>query len=83
MNDRQPTARAVAAAAFRYEKARDALEKMKAVRFYHGTRVWVDYARYSGPGLAVTDHQCPPNMVAVQLENGNTWRCPIVKVSPA
>ena len=66
----------------RYRRALDELEKCKSERYYHGTPVMVDCPRYKGPGVAVTDNQCPPDQVAVSLENGNTWWYPMEAVRP-
>ncbi len=57
----------------RYESALSALEKHKADLFYPGTRVKVKCNRFTGTGIVVTDNQCPPDQVAVELENGNVW----------
>lgn len=66
----------------RYESALAALEKHKAERFYPGTKVNVKCQRYTGPGMAVTDNQCPPDQVAVKLENGNVWWYRITDCAP-
>lgn len=66
----------------RYRRALAELEKCKADRFYHGTPVTVDCPRYKGPGTAVTDNQCPPDKVAVLLENGNVWWYPMESCRP-
>lgn len=66
----------------RYRRAVKSLEKLKAKLFYHGTPVWVNDARYTGPGVAVTDGECWPDHVAVSLPNGNTWRYPVTSVWP-
>lgn len=66
----------------RYRAALAALEKARAKRFYHGTPVLVSCRRYSGPGTAVTDNQCPPDQVAVLLPNGNVWWYPIEALRP-
>lgn len=65
-----------------YRQRRDQVEAFKAKVFYHGTPVWVNAPRYVGPGLAVSDHQAPPDQVAVALPNGNTWRYDIEHVQP-
>ena len=66
---------------FEYQRALGELEKAKAELFYHGSEVDVYDPRYQGPGLAVTDGQCPPDQVAVSLPNGNTWWYPIDAVT--
>lgn len=66
----------------RYRRALKALEKWKAKRFYHGTPVIVSCERYEGPGIAVSDGQCPPDRVAVSLPNGNTWWYDVESVRP-
>lgn len=61
----------------RYHAARRELQEYKEREFGKGMRVRVDSGRYRGPGSVVADSQCPPDQVAVQLENGNVWWYPI------
>jgi len=44
--------------------------------------VTVNAPRYHGPGVAVLDFECPPEMVAVRLPNKNVWFYPIDTVTP-
>lgn len=84
MSNQTGTAPAVGSSALlgRYRRALAELEKFKADLFYHGTPVTVDCPRYKGPGTAVTDNQCPPDQVAVLLENGNVWWYPMEACRP-
>ena len=66
----------------RYRSVVRALERRRAKHFYHGTPVMVMCNRYHGQGVAVTDHLCPPDKVAVALPNGNTWWYPMEAVRP-
>lgn len=66
----------------RFRAARRALERYKGDRFYPGTPVVVDCARYTGPGMAVTDNQCPEDQVAVRVPSGNVWWYPIEYCRP-
>lgn len=59
---------------------RDRLERAKLTVFPHGAEVLVNCERYKGPGIAVSDSQCPVDQVAVCLPNGNTWFYPIESV---
>lgn len=66
----------------RYRNALAELERHKADRFYPGTHVLVNCSRYHGHGIAVTDNQCPPDQIAVRLENGNVWWYPLEACRP-
>ena len=48
------------------------------------TPVVVRSARYTGPGMTVTDNQCPPDQVAVAWRgNGNVGWYSVLEVFPS
>ena len=59
------------------------LKKNRDTKFPAGTPVKVNHGRYHGPGVAVVDVECPPNKVAVRLENGNVWWYESETVTPS
>ena len=61
----------------RYHAALRDLQEYKDREFPMGQSVHVSTGRYHGPGIVVANGQCPPDQVAVLLENGNVWWYPI------
>ncbi len=61
----------------RYQAARRELQEYKDREFPRGQAVHVDTGRYRGPGSVAARGECPPDQVAVLLENGNVWWYPI------
>lgn len=66
-----------------YQTARDRLLEARAAEFKPGRGVRVINERYSGYGLIVNDEGCPPDQLAVKLENKNTWWYPLEDCSLA
>jgi hypothetical protein len=53
--------------------AKRSLQFAKNSFFPPQTVVRVEHPRYKGLGIVVVDDRCPPEDLAVLLENGNTW----------
>lgn len=60
-----------------YRTMRDRLLEARAAEFKSGRGVRVVSDRYNGYGMVVDDDGCPPDQLAVKLENGNTWWYPL------
>ena len=67
----------------RYRNAETDLRNYAKRKFPARTKVLVDCAQYTGPGIARREDGVPADMVSVLLSNGNTWWYPIESVRPA
>lgn len=50
--------------------------------FKQGSRVKVDNPRFTGIGEVACQYDLQPDLLAVTLENGNTWWYPIENCNP-
>ncbi len=65
-----------------FQCIRTHLEEYKAKSLPSGTEVTVKCDRYDGPGVVVSEDDCPIQQVAVKLPNGNTWWYDVNQVTP-
>jgi hypothetical protein len=65
-----------------YKTAVTNLDAYRVKTFRSGMFVKVNCDRYHGYGFIVRNSDCPPHVVPVKLENGNTWWYPIESVMP-
>lgn len=56
-----------------YVTAKERLIEARQAEFPVGRGVRVAHERFHGYGMVVSDESCPPDQLAVKLENGNTW----------
>lgn len=60
-----------------YQNTKQRLTEARQREFPSGRGVRVINERYNGYGMITDDDGCPPDQLAVKLENGNTWWYPL------
>lgn len=65
-----------------YREVKSRMEWYKDTYFPTGAIVWVKDERYTGVGIVALWDGCPPDQVAVRLENRNVWCYPLEHVEP-
>ena len=60
-----------------FRGARDWLIGYRDRTFQPGDSVWVRCQRYEGPGKVSREDGCPPDLLPVQVPNGNVWWYPL------
>lgn len=76
-----PTQEQIAEAITKFREAARFLEALKATIFKPGTPVMVNAPQYRGHGF-VAFQRTPSDMLAVALQNGNTWSYPLECCTP-
>ena len=61
----------------RYKMAANQLKAYRDDTFKKGAKAKVDCPRFTGIGKVACQHDVQPDLLAVTLENGNTWWYPI------